>query len=67
MEHEIGKYKNSYTAKSSDWILFYCIKNLEYNQARLIEKHIKKMKSRKYIENLKKYKEVSLKLMQLYS
>ena len=67
IEHQIGKYKNSYTAKSNDWILFYYIDHLEYKQARLIEKYIKRMKSRKYIEDLKKYESISLNLIKLYS
>ena len=67
MEHQTGKYKESYTAKSNDWIMFYCINYLEYKQARLIEKHIKKMKSRKYIEDLKKYDDISFNLIKLYS
>ena len=67
IEHQIGKYKNSYTIKSNDWILFYSIDHLEYKQARLIEKHVKRMKSRKYIEDLKKYKDISLNLIKLYS
>jgi putative endonuclease len=36
-------------------------------QAHKIENHIKKMKSKKYIENLKKYPEISLRLLQKYS
>ena len=67
MDHKIGKYNNSYTAKSNDWILFYCMEHLGYKQARLIEKHIKRMKSRKYIEDLKKYESISASLIKLYS
>ena len=36
-----------------DWELFYPIEELEHEQARKIENHIKKMKSRKYYQNLK--------------
>ena len=67
LEHKIGKYKNSYTSKLNDWILFYSMDHLEYKQARLIEKHIKRMKSRKYIKDLKKYESISLNLIKLYS
>jgi putative endonuclease len=66
-EHQSGKYKGSYTAKTSDWILFFSIRDLEYDQARLIETHIKKMKSRKYITDLKKYEDMSVRLIKLYS
>ena len=37
-----------------------------FTQALAIEKHIKSMKSRKYLENLKKYPEITEKLKQLY-
>jgi len=66
LEHKSKKYVNSFTAKANDWSLFHCITGLEYRQARLIESHIKKMKSRKYIENLKKYEDISRKLVELY-
>lgn len=66
LEHTSKKYKDSFTAKANDWILFYSIPNLEYNQARLIETHIKRMKSKQYIENLKKYSDISKKLVQVY-
>jgi len=46
--------------------LYYCIEDLLYHQARAIERHIKKMKSKKYIENLKMYEEISVKLIALY-
>jgi putative endonuclease len=65
-EHKQKAYTNSYTAKSDDWELFYFIDNLEYEQARRIEKHIKQMKSRKYIENLKCYQEISSRLKDRY-
>ncbi|HEX7458083.1 MAG TPA: GIY-YIG nuclease family protein, partial [Ginsengibacter sp.] len=66
LEHLNKKYSDSYTAKANDWILYYSINDLKYKQARLIENHIKKMKSRKYIENLKMYAEISKKLIELY-
>ena len=61
-DHKNKKYTDSYTSFVDDWILFYVINDLEYTQARNIENHIKKMKSRIYIENLKKYEEISFKL-----
>ncbi|HEY5408691.1 MAG TPA: GIY-YIG nuclease family protein [Ginsengibacter sp.] len=65
-EHLNKKYFDNYTAKADDWILYFSMENLEYNQARLIESHIKKMKSKKYIENLRRYEELSKKLIGLY-
>ena len=65
-EHLNKKYITSYTTKGADWVLYLSIQDLEYEQAKLLEKHIKKMKSRKYIENLKRYDELSKKLIELY-
>ena len=65
-DHKSKKYQNSYTCDADDWELFYKLVDLGYRQAREIEKHIKKMKSRSYIENLKKYNEISIKLLELY-
>ena len=68
MQQHIHKtYSDSYTKKASDWELYFYIENLEYRQAREIESHIKSMKSRKYIENLKKYPEMVFKLVEKYS
>ncbi len=62
-EHNIKKYGNkSFTAKGRPWKLFHQIHGLESQQAYDIECHIKKMKSKKYIENLKKFPELEEKL-----
>ncbi len=66
IQHQIHEFKTAFTAKSNDWILFLVIENLEYNQARNIEKHIKSMKSSKYIRNLKLYPEMTTKLIAKY-
>ena len=65
-QHLSKKIPGAFTAKVKDWILYFSISELKYGQARLIENHIKKMKSRVYIENLKKYTEVSKKLITKY-
>jgi putative endonuclease len=52
-EHLNKKFADSFTSKADDWELFYSIIDLEYNQARKIEKHIKRMRSKKYIQDLK--------------
>lgn len=46
---------------------FYTLEVGTSSLADKIEKHIKKMKSRKYILNLKKYPEISRKLIEKYS
>lgn len=65
-DHQSKKFANSYTAKSNDWVLIFSIGELDYNQARRIELHIKRMKSRKYIENLKLHGNISLALVNKY-
>ena len=44
----------------------YSIEQLQYEIARKTEAHIKRMKSRKYIENLKLYPEMMEKLILKY-
>ena len=61
--HNNGYFDKSYTTKAKDWKLFYSIYCESRSQARKIEKHIKNMKSRKYIENLKKHPNISKNLM----
>ena len=66
-KHNSGYYgKKHFTASVSDWALFYDIKCSSNKQAIKIERHIKKMKSRTYIRNLKKYAEMSEKLLLRY-
>ncbi|WP_205589285.1 GIY-YIG nuclease family protein [Mesonia aquimarina] len=52
-QHSSGFFKNSFTAKANDWILFLKIKANSRIQSRQIERHIKQMKSSVYIRNLK--------------
>ena len=65
--HTNGTFENSFTSKAKDWVLLLKIENLGYQQARDIEKHIKSMKSKIFIENLKKYPELIEKLKIRYS
>ena len=62
-EHKNKTINGAFTAKTDDWELVFSILNLEYRQARRIEAHIKKMKSKNYILNLKKYPELADKLI----
>jgi putative endonuclease len=64
-EHATNRYKG-FTTKAQDWEIFFEITNLEYQQARSIEKHIKSMKSTTYLVNIKKHKEIAQKLVQKY-
>ena len=65
--HLSGYYDNKYTAKADDWKIFFTIKCTSAKQAANIEKHIKKMKSKNYVRNLKLYPEISIKLLEKYS
>ncbi|WP_347374370.1 GIY-YIG nuclease family protein [Aequorivita sp. Q41] len=55
-----------FTYRADDWEIFYKIKCQSQKQAIAIESHIKKMKSKTYIQNLKKYPEISIKLLQKF-
>lgn len=57
---------HKFTAKAKDWKLFLKIDCLDRKHARLVEGHIKKMKSRIYITNLKRYPEMIEKLQSRY-
>lgn len=65
-EHNSSRYSGSYTKVSSDWKLFFSICCENRTQAIKIESHIKKMKSRKYFENLKKFPDISQKIINKY-
>lgn len=65
-QHRSGFFDKSFTSVTTDWIVYVFIENLDYQQARGMEVHIKKMKSKKYIENLKKYPELQQKLITKY-
>lgn len=49
-DHSYGLHR--FTAKASDWELFLRIECSSHTQALKIEKHIKNMKSKVYINNL---------------
>lgn len=56
-----------FTAKADDWELFAEFSCESKSQGLKIEKHIKNMKSKVYIENLKKYPEIIEKLKRRYA
>jgi len=57
--HSYGKHR--YTAKACDWELFLEIETLDFPHAIRLERKIKSMKSKVFIQNLKKYPELLLK------
>jgi putative endonuclease len=62
VEHNNHSFPESYTKIARDWQLFWSLGGLKQDEARAIEGHIKAMKSRVYIDNLKKYPEMTQKL-----
>jgi putative endonuclease len=68
IEKHLNKdFTSSFTSKADDWVLFFFVDDLQYRQARLIEEHIKQMKSKRYIQNLKKYPAIIQKLIVKYA
>ena len=66
-QHLSGFCEVAFTKQTKDWQLYYSIECKNRSQARLIEAHLKRMKSRKYLENLKEYPEISERLLIKYS
>ena len=67
LQHQNGQFSRSFTKGASDWTVFLLISSLTYKQARSVEAHIKRMKSRKYIINLKMYPELRQNLLSRFS
>ena len=65
-QHLIEYFPKAFTSQARDWVIYFQINGLGYSQARKIETHIKRMKSRKYIKHLKQYPELVQKLVDLY-
>jgi len=61
-KHNASVYGSTFTSKTSDWQIYVSMKCECVGQMIQIEKHIKRMKSRVYIKNLKKYPEIIDKL-----
>ena len=68
MKYHNSRCKNiGVTRNKIPWKYFYFLEVKNSFIAVKIELHIKRMKSRNYIENLKKYPEISEKLIKKYS
>ncbi|MDX2173109.1 MAG: GIY-YIG nuclease family protein [Bacteroidota bacterium] len=67
LEHQEKVFEKSYTSYIDDWNLYFSIDNIDYSLARKIELHIKRMKSKKYLENIKMYPQIAHKLILKYS
>ena len=66
LKHNTGFYDASYSKKTNDWTIVWTLKCSSNKQALAIEKHIKRMKSKVYIQNILKYNEISIKLLQKF-
>ncbi len=66
-KHNQGVFSSSFTSKTNDWTIFYHIKDLSEYTARKMERHIKRMRNRAYLLNIKKYPEISQKLIEKYT
>ena len=62
LNHNLSSYGRHFTSQADDCAVFLVIECKSVSQSMKIEKHIKKMKSKKYIQNLKTYPEMVEKL-----
>ena len=65
-QHTNKRFKDAYTVVANDWKLYLSVDGLSYKQARRIEAHIKKMKSKTYIKNLIVHPEIIIRLKERY-
>lgn len=66
-QHKNHLGSDVFTRRSDDWEVFFQIKCTSRNQALSIEKHIKRMKSRNYLNNLLLYPEIVKKLLEEFN
>ena len=68
LERHLAKYyENAFTRKADDWELFWWLQCKSEAQAKKIERHIKRMKSRVFIQTLKKYSDIGIRLLEQYA
>lgn len=61
--HNTHRFSGSFTMRASDWKVVLELECRDREHARAVERHIKKMKSRKYLDNLIRYEELRQKLL----
>jgi putative endonuclease len=66
-EHNNALYPDAFTKRGIPWKKILILDGLTSKQAYLIENHLKKMKSKKYIQNLIMYPELTEKIVEKYS
>jgi len=62
-EHLLHVNEGAHTGRADDWTVYYLIECSSRRQAILIEQHIKRMKSRKYLKNLAEFPDITRKLL----
>jgi putative endonuclease len=67
LQHNSSFYKKAYTTQSNDWEVYYKSICLKKELAMKIERHIKKMRNRSYLENLKVYPLIFERLVEKYT
>jgi len=65
-QHLNKLFTDGYTTKADDWSLYFYLECTSRRQAVNIERHIKRMKSRKFINDLKNYPELGERLKLKY-
>ena len=57
-KHMTKYYDHKFTSRADDWTLYFEFECESMGEAMFIERHIKKMKSKKYIADLKIYPQI---------
>ena len=65
--HNSVELNKGITKRKIPWVYYFILEVPDARIAGAIENHIKRMKSRRYIENLSKYPEIGKKLLEKYS
>lgn len=65
--HNTEKLNIGFTKSGMPWEYFFTLKVKDKKVAKKIERHIKNMKSKKYLENLIRFPEITSKLIEKYS
>jgi putative endonuclease len=66
-QHNTHVFQVGFTHRANDWEVYYSKELESQDLARKIESYIKRMRSRSYYENLKKYPDIIEKLIMMYS
>jgi putative endonuclease len=65
--HDEKIFKGNFTVQANDWVVFFSLDCISRKQSVNIESHIKRMKSKKYIQDLLRYPVIIENLKAKYS